>query len=162
MENLTHWKKMFNYEYIGAYSLKPGEERTLTIKETRKEKVKGPDGKEQECFVAIFEEKEKPMILNKTNCKIITKIYDDPHIENWRGLRITVYATKVNGWGEMLEALRVKNEKPGSDPVKEIKVLFSQKKHLLTPEQVAATERIISKKEKNNYNRTLSFLKKIQ
>ena len=41
----THWKKLTNPLYIGAYDFAPGEERTLTIKSVKREMVVGPDGK---------------------------------------------------------------------------------------------------------------------
>ena len=51
---------------------------------------------------------KKGMILNKTNCKIISKRLDSPYIEQWVGKSITIYAAKVRAFGEMVEALRVK------------------------------------------------------
>jgi hypothetical protein len=54
---------------------------------------------------------KKPMILNKTNCKIIAKIHDTPYIEQWAGKSILIYAAKVKAFGEMVDALRVKNQK---------------------------------------------------
>lgn len=69
MTNKTHWKKLTHPDYLGAYALNPGEERTLTIKSVASELVVGTDGKKEECIVARFTEDEKPMILNKTNMK---------------------------------------------------------------------------------------------
>jgi hypothetical protein len=161
MENQTHWKNEFNYDYLGSYSLLPKEERILTIKETVKRKVKNVDGKEQECFVAIFVENEKPMILNKTNCKIISKIYNTPYIENWKGIRIIVYSAQVKAFGEVVDALRVKNINPDSNLLDQIIELFEIKKDSLTQEQKAAALRVTSQKETRNYNKTLNFLKSI-
>ena len=70
----THWKKEFNYDYMGSYSLPDGKDVVMTIKETRKEKVTGSAGKKEDCFVCYFHESEKPMILNRTNCKTIADI----------------------------------------------------------------------------------------
>ena len=114
MENkktLTHWKKLTNPDYLGAYSLDPNQNLTVTIKSVSKQIVKGSDGKEQECTVAIIEG-QKPMILNKTNCKIISKIYGTPYIEDWTGKKITLYATQVKAFGDVVDALRIKAEKP--------------------------------------------------
>jgi hypothetical protein len=159
MKNLTHWKNEFNYDYLGAYSLLPGEEKTLTIKEINKQKVKNVDGKEQECLVAYFLEPEKPMILNKTNCKIITKVYGTPYTENWKGVRIIIHALTVKAFGEMVDALRVKNENPDSNILQTIIDLFAVKKGAMTEEQKVATLRVTSNKEVRNYNKTLIFLK---
>ena len=71
----THWKKWNNPDYLGAYAFQPGEEKTLTIKEVKREMVFNPSGSgKEECTVAYFEEDVKPLILNATNCKTITKV----------------------------------------------------------------------------------------
>lgn len=108
---MTHWKQNFNYNYTGAYELQPGEERLLTILRTAHEEVPDQSGKKQDCFVAYFKESSKPMILNKTNCKTIAKIYS-PFVENWVGKQIIVKAETVKAFGEMVDALRVKSVKP--------------------------------------------------
>ena len=107
----THWKKLTNPDYLGAYSLDPGEERTVTIQKVVRAKVKGADGKEEECTVAHLLN-EKPMILNATNCKTLAKVYDTPYIEEWTGKSVIVYAAKIKAFGEHMEALRIKNAKP--------------------------------------------------
>ncbi len=107
----THWKKLTNPNYIGSYSLEPGEERTVKILKVSKELVKGGDGKDEECIIAQLEG-EKPLILNKTNCKIIAKIYDTPYIEEWSGKSIILYVTKVSAFGQEVEALRIRQRKP--------------------------------------------------
>lgn len=111
MENHTHWKKLTNPNYIGSYSLEPGEERTVTIESVSKELVKGPDGKEEECIVAKLKN-EKPLILNKTNCKTIAKVHESPYIEDWSGKKITLYVAKIKAFGERVDALRIRDKKP--------------------------------------------------
>lgn len=112
MENKTHWKKLVNPDYLGAYSLQPGEEKILTISKVVREKVTGTGGKKQECTVLHFIEQEKPMILNRLNSKVITKIYDTPYIEDWAGKKIKICADKVDAFGEQVEALRIRPELP--------------------------------------------------
>ena len=43
--NKTHWKKLHNPDYLGAYSLDPGKDKILTIKDVRNEIITGADGK---------------------------------------------------------------------------------------------------------------------
>lgn len=107
MESLTHWKKLTNPDYIGAYSLLPGEERTVTIENVGRQKVKGTDGKETECTVAKLKG-EKPFILNRTNCKTITKVAGTPYIEKWAGIKVIIYAENVKAFGDVVEALRIR------------------------------------------------------
>lgn len=107
-----HWKVQFNYDYMGSYSLPDGKDVILTIRETKKEQVIGQNGKKEECFVCYFEESDKPMILNRTNCKTIEKIHRSPYIEDWPGLRVQIGIDKVNAFGETVDALRIRNIKP--------------------------------------------------
>jgi len=108
----THWKKLQNYDYLGAYSLTNGEDMTVTIESVSKEIVKGDKGKEEECTVAKIKG-DKPMILNRTNCKMIQKIYGTPYIEEWAGKKITLYVAKIKAFGEdNLECLRIRPSAP--------------------------------------------------
>lgn len=108
MEHLTHWKNQFNYDYLGAYSLPDGKDIILTLKETKKEMVTGANGQKSECFVAYFHENAKPMILNKTNCKTIEKLFNTPNIEEWVNKQIQIGSTRINAFGEMTDCLRVR------------------------------------------------------
>ena len=110
-KDLTHWKTLTNPDYIGAYSLQPGEEKTVEIISVGKEMVKGADGKSQECTVAKLKN-EKPFILNKTNCKTLTKIYGSPYIEHWAGKKIIIHAQQVKAFGDVVDALRIKPMAP--------------------------------------------------
>lgn len=109
-EKVTHWKKLTNPNYIGAHDFQPNQEITVTIKSVAKELVKGSEGKEEHCIVAKLEGAQKPLILNKTNCKIISKNLGTPYIEKWSGGKITLYVAKVKAFGEVVEAIRVKNK----------------------------------------------------
>lgn len=110
----THWKRLENPNYIGAYSLDEGENRDVKITKVIRELVTGTGGKKEECTVAYLEN-EKPFILNRTNMKTITKIYNTPYIEEWVGKLITLYVAKIFAFGENVEALRVKEIKPSKD-----------------------------------------------
>lgn len=103
----THWKKLTNTNYLGSYSLEPGQDLTVEIISVKKELVTGAGGEKEECIVATLKN-QKPMILNKTNCKSIEKIYGTPYIEQWAGKSITLYAEKIRAYGEVVEALRVR------------------------------------------------------
>lgn len=110
----THWKKLDNPDYLGAYALQPGQDLIVQIKSVGQEEVYNPTNNKKEiCTVAHFMDKNvKPMILNVTNCKTISKIYDTPYIEDWTGKYISVYIAKVKAFGETVEALRIRNRVP--------------------------------------------------
>lgn len=110
MKTLTHYKKLQNPDYLGAYDFMQGEERIVTIKKVIVEKVKSERG-EEDCTVCYFNEPYKPMILNVTNCKTITKILGSPYIEEWSGKQFKLIVVKVKAFGEVVDALRIKSEK---------------------------------------------------
>lgn len=103
----THWKKAFNPNYLGAYSLDPGEDRIVTIETAGQEDVMNADGKTEPCLVLRLAN-EKPMICNKTNAKTIAKVVGSNYLEDWRGKRIQIYVAKIKAFGELTDALRVR------------------------------------------------------
>ena len=108
----THWKRLINPDYLGAYSLDPGKDIVLTIGTVKKEMVTGAGGKKEECIVCHWQENEKPMILNVTNCKMIAKLTGTPYIERWAGHRIQIGTDVTKFGGEFVECLRVRKEQP--------------------------------------------------
>lgn len=107
----THWKKAFNLNYLGAYSLEPGKDLTVTIKAIEKENVKNSDGREEEVVVAHLEN-QKPFILNKTNARAISYVLRSNYIEDWIGKSIQLYVAQVSAFGSTVEALRVRDFQP--------------------------------------------------
>ncbi|MCK9456910.1 MAG: hypothetical protein M0R31_06415, partial [Candidatus Riflebacteria bacterium] len=112
---MTHWKNLANYDYLGAYSLKNGKDKIVTIKEIKQELVTGNGGRKENCIVAHFSDEEKPMILNKTNCKTIQKVYSTPLIEEWVGKKIVLFASTTSLAGETVECLRIRPYPPVAD-----------------------------------------------
>src|SRR3990172_8199494 len=109
----THWKKNHNYNFLGAYSLPVGSDIIIKIKEIKTEEIMGMNGKKEKGFVCHFAEAgAKPMILNKTNCKIIEKIYSTPFIEDWIGKKIQLYVASVSAFGATTDALRIPQQIP--------------------------------------------------
>lgn len=108
-EKLTHWKKLTNPDYLGAYALEPNQDLIVTIKSVSNELVASPDGKKETCSVMSFVENVKPMVLNATNSKTITKLLKTPYIEEWTGRKIQLYVQKgVKAFGDVVDAIRVR------------------------------------------------------
>lgn len=106
---LTHWKRLTNPDYLGAYALDPDQDLVVTIKSVTNELVASPDGKKETCSVMRFVEDVKPMVLNATNSKTITKLFKTPYIEEWAGRKIQLYVQKgVKAFGDVVDALRVR------------------------------------------------------
>ena len=111
----THWRVWANPNYIGAYCMPTdGSNIILTIKNVVREIVVGEAGKKEECTVAYFQEDSKPMILNRTNCKAITTVYNTPYIEEWAGKQIEITVARVKVAGDMVDALRVVPKQPST------------------------------------------------
>lgn len=109
MPEKTHWKKMTNPNYMGDYSIPQGEDLVATIKYVAQEKVVGVGGKSEMEVVAHFSDGNKPLILNKTNMKTITKIYKTPYIEDWAGRMIQIYYDPTVKFGrETVGGLRIR------------------------------------------------------
>jgi len=116
----THWKKLYNPNYMGAYSFLENETKELRIKAIKSEKVTGQDGKAEDCTVLHWEGSEKPLILNKTNAKAIAHLTGSNYIEDWTGVVIALHVKEVRAFGSVVDAVRVSMKKPKqSEPVKE-------------------------------------------
>lgn len=108
-----HWKKQFNYDYLGSYSLDGKKEVIVTISKLDTDKVTGQQGRKEDCFVVYFNEFDKPMILNRTNAKAIEKVAGSGLVENWVGTQVTLYVEQgVKAFGEVVDALRIRDKKP--------------------------------------------------
>ena len=108
-EVLTHWKKLTNPDYLGAYALEPGQDLIVTIKSVANEVVTGTDGKKETCSVMHFMENVKPMVLNATNSKTITKLLKTPYIEQWVGRKIQLFVESgIKAFGDIVDAIRVR------------------------------------------------------
>ena len=109
-KQLTHWKKLQNPLYLGSYDFQPGEERIVTVKDVKREMVKGQEGTEEHTIVH-FTEGYKPMIMNATNSKMLTNLSGSPQVEKWIGTSFKLVIVKIKAFGEFIDALRIKSEK---------------------------------------------------
>jgi hypothetical protein len=109
-KQLTHWKKLQNPLYLGSYDFQPGEERIVTVKDVKREMVKGQEGTEEHTIVH-FTEGYKPMIMNATNSKMLTSLSGSPYVEKWIGTSFKLVIVKIKAFGEFIDALRIKSEK---------------------------------------------------
>ncbi|MEX5744687.1 hypothetical protein [Massilia sp. X63] len=106
----THWKKLVDPRYIGAYALPNGNDLVVTIEMVRSEEITMMGGK-KEVHSIMYLKGQKPMILNATNSKSIHKLYG-PYIEDWAGKQITLYGSTAKLGGEMVECLRIRPSIP--------------------------------------------------
>ena len=111
----THWKKVVSDpNYIGEADFQEGEEKIVTIRNVvQKESVQTAEGKSDKAVVHFAESGIKPMILNVTRSKSISKVAGSDYFEDWPGVRIKLYVEKgIPAFGERVNAVRVRNVKP--------------------------------------------------
>lgn len=109
---MTNWKKFKNHNFLGSWDVE-GKDLVLTISGAGQQDVQNPSGKKEKCLVVSFaEDGYKPMIINSTNGKSIEKATGTPYIEQWPGHRIAIFTAKVSAFGDMVDALRIRDTEP--------------------------------------------------
>lgn len=112
MTEKTHYRKAFDSPYLSSADIV--EPIVLTIKSVSLEKDRTK--KTPDLFnTAHFAEKEirpgeklKPMILNATNSKTMKSITGSAFLEDWQGVRVTVFVDHNVKFGkESVEGLRI-------------------------------------------------------
>lgn len=100
----------FPSKYLKASDLK-GQHITVTIDRVEFESM---DGKQKP--IVYFKGKEKGLVLNKTNSNAIEGMTGTPETDEWAGVRVALFATKVEYQGKRVDAIRIEdapNPKPG-------------------------------------------------
>jgi hypothetical protein len=121
--------KSFNSNYIGGWTFADGD-KVLTIKDVMERNVaneKNQNGEVKMCV--LFEEIDKPMVLNSTNNDTITRVIGSPNFDDWVGHKIKIGTEKVRAFGDVWDAVRVRDEKPKA--TQEPKVTEAQKIRIL-------------------------------
>lgn len=108
----THFRKAFNSPYLSSADIV--EPTTLTVARVALETDKTK--KTKDVFnTAYFVERElrpgeklKPMILNATNSKTMSVLAGSAFIDDWHGIKITIYVDKNVKFGkDVMEGLRI-------------------------------------------------------
>lgn len=102
-----------NPNYLGSYDLYdvPNSEITVTIDRFADEEVVA-NGQKSTCTVMYFKEQYKPMIMNVENKKRLAKLFHSKETENFTGKRISIHIEKVKAFGDIHDALRIKQMLP--------------------------------------------------
>ena len=131
--------------YLGSWDLdeQPNREITLTIEKIVDEVVTGSEGRKENNTVCYWTDKAvKPMILNITNKKTICKLYKTKDTDKLKGKAVIIGAEKVNAFGDVYDALRIRRRIP--QPESTVKPKCEECKNDITasngmtPEQLAA------------------------
>jgi hypothetical protein len=92
----------FPSKYIKAADL-GGRKVTVTIDSAEMANI----GDEQDKLVIYFEGKSKGMVLNVTNANMIAEIAGSDETDDWKGVKIVLYSTRVDFQGRRVDAIRV-------------------------------------------------------
>lgn len=106
---------MFPSKYLCGADLIEHGEVALTIQRVSMEDLQTRDGGKERKPVVKFERAKKMLVLNKTNAMQIAELYG-PETDGWAGKRVTLYAARVSAFGKMVDAVRVRPEKPKGRP----------------------------------------------
>lgn len=93
----------FPSNYLKASDL-AGRIVPVTISHIKPEPV-GP--KREMKLIVYFEGKDKGLVLNKTNCKMIERLAGSDETDDWPGTRIALKTAEVEFQGGLVEAIRV-------------------------------------------------------
>lgn len=109
------YRKMYDdKEHFYAYDLE-GRERTLEIARVVAGELTGEKNRKSKKPMVSFVGEPKKLALNKTNGKIIAKLYGKD-TEAWVGESITIYPTTTEFGGETVDCIRVRPERPSGGP----------------------------------------------
>lgn len=115
----THWKKYFDYRFMGSYSLEKDEEIVVEIESIGYEEIENLETKEvSSSLIAHFKNEGKgeikPMFMGKASCKAIEFAYKTSDPNEWINKKIQLYiesGIKLDN-GEIVNGLRVRNFVP--------------------------------------------------
>jgi len=103
-----HWKQLKNPDYLGAWDFQEGEVKITIVKDVKQDEVYDPKSRTKEdCTTVSFSNGPKPLILNTTNAKAISKIVGSPYVEDWIGKSIPLQVELVKAFNEIVPAVRV-------------------------------------------------------
>lgn len=114
----THWRKLQDNKYLGAYSLPDEGDLVVVIESVARELIDASEGHTEDACVAHLAGGLLPWIVNITNAKSIARLYGE-YIEDWVGKTVTLYRDKTKMDGEMVDCIRVRAERapPPARPI---------------------------------------------
>jgi hypothetical protein len=111
LKNYNHVDLLFPSQWLKSADFR-GKTVTVVIdKIDPRHELKRQDGSAEKKPVMYLRGSWKPMVLNKTNGKIIAKLYG-PEVTEWVGKPIQLRAEKVSSFGATVDAIRVVPSKP--------------------------------------------------
>lgn len=104
----------FFANYLGGWSFANGDQ-TLTIKDVEEKEVRNKDSGTEMKLTVQFEETDLPMVINRVNADMIAKVTGKINTGDWIGKKIVVGTSKVRAFGDVWDAIRVRDVVPKAD-----------------------------------------------
>ncbi len=116
LERYSHFDLLFPSDYLKAGDL-GGHDVVMTIADIEpRHKLKTTDGKAQAKPLLHFVEGGiKPMVLNKTNAKVLRKLYGS-EATVWIGKAVSLYSAEIEAFGDVVDAIRFRKKIPMTAP----------------------------------------------
>ena len=108
------FRKFMNKNYLGSWDIPDGDDLIATIDHVEQEQVENAKGKEEKLTIHFTDRGLKPMILNTTNSQRISRVAGTTRVEKWDGTTIAIYTEKVQAFGSISDALRIRDYAPKS------------------------------------------------
>lgn len=112
MAEHIHWKKTVDSRYLDVGAFDAGKDMIVKIKDVMMGDVTNSSGTTQKPILH-FEGNVKPLVLNVTNMKSISKALGTPYMDEWVGHKIQLYPDyAVPAFGTITEGIRVREFAP--------------------------------------------------
>lgn len=107
--------KEFSSSYIGGWTFSDGD-KTWTISDVTAGIVENhKTGTKEECILVFFKEYDLPLVLNSTNADSIRCATGSMQFADWIGKRVTLYTKKVRAFGDVWDAVRIRDDAPAEE-----------------------------------------------
>lgn len=107
---MPDYRSMYDKDYLGHWDLQ-GREVTVRIAKVTAGELTAQGGRKSKRPLVYFEGKEKALVLNATNGKVVAGLYGTM-TEAWVGKEVTLYPTTTSMGGETVECIRIKPAVP--------------------------------------------------
>tara|TARA_R110002020_G_scaffold218594_3_gene426491 strand:+ start:1728 stop:2252 length:525 start_codon:yes stop_codon:yes gene_type:complete len=153
----NHYRKVFKSDHLSSYDLEDFQEEgrplDFTIKHVQQEMNVKVAGKKINANIAYFVEPIKPLVLNATNSKIISKMVGSNFVQDWNDLPIELYIQKGISFGkETVQGIRIKEEKPKIITDKDVKMISGKLAIITDLKGLNAFYGSLSVRERTNKN----------
>jgi hypothetical protein len=164
MSDKTHYRKVFKSDHLGIADLEDfteeGKDLCFTIKNVRQEIGTAVAGRKGNFNIAYFVEDIKPLVLNATNSKVLSKITGSVFVQDWNSIKVELYIkSDVKMKGEVVGGVRIKS---GISITKKVlEALYTRKKGLVAEGQNEGIERVLIEDETSSYTKVYNYLNKL-